>query len=74
MPNKLGCSKVFNPALFIGEGWSAAEQDERANELTEIDMSTIALVTCLTRSMHERDGFCTRRGGRDGAIRPAGSV
>lgn len=47
MPNKLGCSKVFNPALFIGEGWSAAEQDERANELTEIDMSTIALVTCL---------------------------
>ena len=44
---KLVCSKKFDPHLFIGEGWSTAEQDERANELSEIDMSTIGLVTCL---------------------------
>jgi hypothetical protein len=48
-PGFLACSKKFDPALFIGEGWAAAEEDERANELTEIDVSTIALVTGLKK-------------------------
>jgi hypothetical protein len=47
MALKLRCSKKFEPAIFIGEGWTAAEEDERARELSEIDVSTIALATCL---------------------------
>jgi hypothetical protein len=48
-PGFLACSKTFDPALFIDENWAAAEEDERANELTEIDVSTIAVVTGLKK-------------------------
>jgi hypothetical protein len=44
---QLACSRKFDPALFIGESWSAAEEDGRANQLTEIDASAIALVRCF---------------------------
>jgi hypothetical protein len=47
MTQNLLCSKRFDPALFIGESWSAAEEDEGANQLAEIDVSTVALVTGL---------------------------
>ena len=47
MAQNLACPKTFDPALFIGESWSTAEEDERANELTEIDVNSIALVSCL---------------------------
>jgi hypothetical protein len=47
MTHKLICSRDFDPASFIGASWSVAEEDERANELTEIDVSAIALVSCL---------------------------
>ena len=33
----------------MGESWSAAEEDERAERVTEIDLSAIALVTCLKK-------------------------
>ena len=39
MTQNLPCPKKFDPAVFIGESWAAAEEDERANELTEIDVS-----------------------------------
>jgi len=47
MTHKLICSKRLDPTSFIGAGWTAAEEDERSGELTEVDVSTIALVTCL---------------------------
>lgn len=53
-------TKPFNPAEFIGEGWSFwrgpmdgnglegdLEQDSRSLELTEVDFSKILLETCL---------------------------
>ena len=46
MTRKLVCSKQFDPAVFMGESWSAAEEDERAERLPEIEVSKIALVTC----------------------------
>ena len=52
MAQKLTCTKEFNPVLFIGESWSAAEEDERANALTEIDVGAIALVSCLKIGDH----------------------
>ena len=47
MTHKLVCAKQFDPALFMGESWSAAEEDERAERLPEIDVTAISLVTCL---------------------------
>jgi hypothetical protein len=47
MPQNLACSRKFDPASFMGESWSAAEEDGRANELSEIDISTVVLVTGL---------------------------
>jgi hypothetical protein len=47
MTQTLACSKHFDPAVFIGEGWRPAEEDQRANDLYEIEISAIALVTCL---------------------------
>jgi hypothetical protein len=44
---QLDCRKPFDPAVFMGEGWSAAEVDERAERLPDIDVSAIALVNCL---------------------------
>src|SRR4051794_40845404 len=52
MALKLMCAKAFDPPLFIGEGWSTAEEDQRANELSEIDVSAISLVTCLKTRDH----------------------
>jgi len=46
MTRKLVCAKQFDPAVFMGESWSAAEEDERAERLPEIEVSKIALVTC----------------------------
>ena len=31
----------------MGESWSAAEEDDRADRLPEIDVSAIMLVNCL---------------------------
>lgn len=50
MTRKLVCAKQFEPAVFMGESWSAAEEDERAERLPEIDVSTITLVTCLKKN------------------------
>jgi hypothetical protein len=62
MAQKLACSTRFDPALFMGESWSAAEEDERANALAEIDVSAIALVTCLKTSDQLATGEeCLRR-------------
>ena len=35
--------------MFIGDGWSAAEEDQRANELVEFHVDEIMLVTCLKK-------------------------
>jgi hypothetical protein len=43
MTRKLVCAKQLNPAAFMGESWSAAEEDERAERLPEIDLSTITV-------------------------------
>jgi len=62
MAQKLTCTREFNPVLFIGESWSAAEEDERANALTEIDVGAIALVSCLKIGDHIPTGEeCLRR-------------
>ena len=50
MTHKLVCAKQFDPAVFMGESWSAAEEDERAERLPEIDVSTITLVSCLKKN------------------------
>ncbi|MBI3273550.1 MAG: hypothetical protein HYZ69_00225 [Candidatus Colwellbacteria bacterium] len=55
-------SKPFNPATFIGVGWSIwrgpvdgnglegeEERDHRAATLTEVDLNKVQLVTCLKR-------------------------
>lgn len=36
-------SKPFDPAEFIVEGWSIAEEDERSLALTEIDLDQVRL-------------------------------
>jgi hypothetical protein len=56
MPHKLVCAKPFDPAVFMGEGWSAAEDDDRAERLPEIDVSAIALVTCLKKDQEQTTG------------------
>jgi hypothetical protein len=45
----LDCAKQFDPVLFMGESWSAAEEDQRAEQLPEIDVTAIALVNCLKK-------------------------
>jgi hypothetical protein len=49
MTHKLACRKPFDPAVFMGESWSAEEEDERAEGLPEIDVSEIALVNCVKK-------------------------
>jgi hypothetical protein len=56
MPHKLLCTKQFDPAVFMGEGWSAAEEDERAERLPEIDVSAITLVTCPNKDDERLSG------------------
>ena len=40
-------SRPFNPAEFIGKGWSIAEQDERSLALSKVDLAKVNLVTML---------------------------
>lgn len=40
-------SRPFNPAEFIGKGWSIVEQDERSLAITELDPAKISLVSML---------------------------
>ena len=40
-------SRPFNPAEFIGPGWTTEEQDEGSLLLTEIDLTKVRLETCL---------------------------
>ena len=49
MTSNLACTKKFDPAAFMGESWFAGEEDERGERVTEIDLSAIALVTCLKK-------------------------
>jgi hypothetical protein len=38
------CTQRFDPATFLGEGWSVSEEDQRAEQLTKIDVSAITLI------------------------------
>jgi hypothetical protein len=49
MAKTLTCSKQLDPALFIGDGWSAAEEDQRSKTLTTIDVDAVTLLPCLKR-------------------------
>ena len=49
MTHKLDCTKPFDPAVFMGESWSVAEEDDRAERFPEIDVSAITLVTSLKK-------------------------
>ena len=49
MTPKLVCSRNFDPAVFMGDGSSVAEEDDRANDLTVIDPAAITLLTCLEK-------------------------
>jgi hypothetical protein len=42
-------SKPFNPAKFIGEGWTIEEQDERSLALAEIDLTSIQFEHMLSQ-------------------------
>jgi hypothetical protein len=46
---KLVCARQFDATAFMGEGWAAEENDERAERLPEIDVSSILLVNCLKK-------------------------
>src|SRR2546429_9718196 len=56
MAQKLACTKKFDPAVFMGDGWSATEEDERANQLIEIDVNAITLVGCLEKDQQQPIG------------------
>lgn len=40
-------SKPFNPAKFIGKGWTIEKEDERSLKLTELDLVKVQFVTML---------------------------
>jgi hypothetical protein len=40
-------STLFNPAKFIGDGWTIEEEDERSLALTQIDLTAIRLELML---------------------------
>jgi hypothetical protein len=42
-------SQPFDPATFIGSGWSIVEQDERAVALNEIDLTEVMFDTTLEK-------------------------
>jgi hypothetical protein len=56
MTPKLVCSRNFDPAVFMGDGWSVAEEDDRANDLTVIDPPAITLLTCLEKEEQQPTG------------------
>jgi len=47
-------SRTFNPAKFIGKGWTIEEEDERSLALTQVDLSAILLETTLKPSDNGR--------------------
>ena len=42
-------SRAFNPAEFIGKGWTIVEQDERSLVLTEVDLTKVCFKDCLQK-------------------------
>jgi hypothetical protein len=42
-------SQLFNPAEFIGKGWTIEGQDERSLALIEIDLTKVKFETCLQK-------------------------
>jgi len=44
---RINRSKPFNPAAFIGKGWTIEEQDKRSLTLSEIDLRLVRLETTL---------------------------
>jgi len=52
-------SKPFNPANFIGEGWTIEEEDERSLALTEVDLTSTRLEHMLKQG--ERRGSRARK-------------
>jgi hypothetical protein len=42
-------TKLFDPATFIGQGWTIEEQDERSLALTEVDLTKVKFETCLQK-------------------------
>ncbi len=47
---------LFNPAKFIGKGWSIEEQDERSLALSEVNLADIQLVTTLQNGEERVEG------------------
>lgn len=47
-------SKPFDPAKFIGKGWTIEEQDERSLALTQVTLADITLQTTLKESDNGR--------------------
>jgi hypothetical protein len=43
-------SRPFNPAKFIGKGWTIEEEDERSLALTQVNLADILLETTLKDS------------------------
>lgn len=63
-------SRPFDPATFIGRGWTIEEQDERAVDLTEINFSKVDFVNALKRGESVITGEeKLRRLKKDGSIR-----
>ena len=62
MTPKLVCSRNFDPAVFMGDGWSIAEEDDRASDLTVIDPTAITLLTCREKEEQQPTGErCLKR-------------
>lgn len=70
----LVCSKSFSVVQFMGKDWSAADEDDRANELTSLKIEAINLVNCQPNDLPYPTGEaylkllkqmpCVRLGGR----------
>jgi hypothetical protein len=70
----LVCSKSFTVVQFMGKDWSAADEDDRANELTSLEIEAINLVNCQPNDLLYPTGEaylellqqmpCVRPGGR----------
>ena len=43
----LDCPKLFDPVVFIGEGWKELERDERAYALKQVGFSRCQFLSCL---------------------------
>ena len=57
MAHILVCTRsALIPPGFMGEGWSIAEEDERAEDLIEIDVDKIALINCAYKDEQHPTG------------------